>query len=98
MEREQLKQRLSELHQELQSSELDDPDVQSLLHQLSDDIDDLLQRASAAEPAETEKSRGEKKQSLLDRLLSLTEEFEDSHPQLAEAVGRVAAALSRIGI
>lgn len=98
MEREQLKQRLGELHQELQSGSLDDPEVQELLQQLAGDIDGLLQRTAEPDEEPTETSPADERQTLLDRLLGLTEEFEDSHPQLAEVIGRVASALSRIGI
>ena len=101
MERELLKERLNELHQELQSSETVDPEVQELLEQVSGDIAGLLMKTApegAAEETAAEISPEDEKQTLLGRLLNLTEEFEDSHPQLAEAIGRVASALSRIGI
>jgi hypothetical protein len=98
MERDQLKDTLRQLHQQLQSGEVLDPETQALLEQLSADVDNLAGRtAGNAGLAATEPVQAEK-QTLLDRLLSLTDDFEDSHPQLAEAIGRVASALSRIGI
>jgi ABC-type transporter Mla subunit MlaD len=101
MEREQLKEQLGQLHQELQSGSIDDPEVQQLLHQLAEDIDGLLARTepeSDEQDDEANLSPEEQRQSLTDQLLNLTEEFEDSYPRLAEAIGRVASALSRIGI
>lgn len=93
---EKLKQTLVELHEELNAApEKIDAETQALLKQLSSDIDQLFRDVSqpaqaAIEPAE--------KEGMIDRLMHLTDEFEESHPQLAEIIGRVASALSRIGI
>lgn len=95
MEAEKLKQTLAELHQELaQSPTLLNDETKRLLRQLALDIDEVCEAAS--DPIEGKLPV--EKEGILDQLLSLTEEFEESHPQLAEVIGRVASALSRIGI
>ncbi|SFJ66404.1 DUF4404 family protein [Planctomicrobium piriforme] len=95
MEREQVKATLQQLHQQIRSGGPVDPETQALLQQLADDVNLLLQKS--ANPGAVKTVEPEQ-QSVLDRLLSFTDEFADTHPQLAEAIGRVATALSRIGI
>jgi hypothetical protein len=97
-DQEQLKATLRQLHQQLQGGEAIDPELQALLQQLSDDVASLTQPADAASLEQAAIPLEERRQSALDRLLGLTSEFEESHPQLAAAIGNVAAALSRIGI
>ncbi|QDT33312.1 DUF4404 family protein [Thalassoglobus polymorphus] len=98
MEREQLKQTLSELHQELaESPDLVDTETKALIQQLATDIQ-LVCTSDSVEPGEKSEPVQIEKEGVLDQLLSLTDEFEESYPKLAEAIGRVATALSRIGI
>ena len=98
MERQKLKETLAELHQELAASpdEIDD-ETKTLLKQLATDIDHVCVEDSA-DSEEKSPVVPEKKEGLLDQLLDLTKEFEESHPQLADVIGRVATAFSRIGI
>ena len=97
MERNELKETLTELHRELAAAPaVIDSETKSLLKQLASDIDQICD-ADAPEQVESEVVP-EEKEGMLDQLLSLTEEFEDSHPQLADVIGRIATALSRIGI
>ena len=98
MSQEQVHHSLRELHEQLQGGKPVDPETLALLQQLSQDVDALTLRATGEVPTDEPPPQPEEKDSLLDRLLSLTEEFEESHPQLAESIGRVASALSRIGI
>lgn len=88
MDSEQLKATLRQLHEELGRGATVDPETESLLQQLAEDIDELS----------TRQALGPERQGLLDRLLDLSEGFEESHPQLARAIGSVAEALSRLGI
>ena len=96
MELNKLKETLIELHEELNAAPAEiDQETQALLKQISSDINQLFpsgERQRAAE-LETDHQAG-----LIDRLMHLTDEFEESHPRLAEVIGRVATALSRIGI
>lgn len=95
MELQKLKSTLTELHQELAASpEPVDEETRQLLQQLADDIDRVVHEPKLEVEAPIEQH----KEGWLDQLLSLTEEFEESHPKLAEVIGRVATALSRIGI
>lgn len=94
MPQEQLKQTLAELKSQLAVDEDLDEETEALLQQLADNINEVLIREQAREAGE----KPPEKQSTLDQLLDLTERFEESHPDLASAIGRVANALSRIGI
>jgi len=94
MPQEQLKQTLAELKTQLAVDEDLDEETEALLQQLADNINEVLIREQAREAGE----QPPEKQSTLDQLLDLTERFEESHPDLASAIGRVASALSRIGI
>lgn len=97
MERQKLKETLTELHRELETStEPVDAETVALLRQVATDIDRVCVDEPSAE--EIEPPVVEEKEGMLDQLLSLTEEFEESHPKLAEIIGKVATALSRIGI
>jgi len=96
MPTEQLKTTLTELHDELSDGGPVDEQTRELLKQLSDDINLYLKQT--AEPDEASETGPVAKESVLDQLLDLTEEFEDSHPRLAEVIGRIATSLSRIGI
>ena len=98
MPREHLKDTLRQLHAELESGQAIDPELQGLLKQLSQDVDQLAPDDMTVASETAVAPVVDEKQTLLDRLLGLTEEFEDSHPELAESIGRVASALSRIGI
>lgn len=97
MERHHLKETLTELHRELATSQAGvDSETKTLLRQLAADIDRICDIEPPAE-ADHEAIPVEK-EGLLDQLLNLTEEFEETHPKLADVIGRVATALSRIGI
>ncbi|WP_437204913.1 DUF4404 family protein [Planctomicrobium sp. SH664] len=96
MERDRLIETLNELRQHLKSGGQLDPESRQLLQDLSEQVDQLT--VQSEEESKLLALSAEEKESLLDRMLGLTEEFEASHPQLAEAIGNVASALSRIGI
>ncbi len=98
MERQKLKETLAELHQELAASpDTVDDETKTLLKQLATDID-LVCVAEVTDSGQDSTPVPEQKEGMLDQLLDLTSEFEESHPKLAEVIGRVATALSRIGI
>ena len=87
MERRRLREELAELHQELSRSRSVDPEARALLVELARDIEALLERSEpAGEPP------------LVERLRAATERFEESHPALTEAIGRIADQLARLGI
>lgn len=98
MEREELKSTLSQLHQQLQSGAGIDPEIEQLVLQLAADLDRWADPAATEAGLSAPREIPAERQSVLDRLAGLTDEFAETHPQLAEAIGRVASALSRIGI
>lgn len=83
MSAEHLRRMLENLHAELQSAESVDDRSRELLREVDDDIQQLLER-----------SDGHENESLTERL----REFEERHPALTEAVGRVLDALAKMGI
>lgn len=83
MSAEHLRRMLENLHAELQSADPVDERSRQLLREVDTDIQKLLERSDA-----------EKDESLTLRL----REFEERHPALTEAVGRVLDALAQMGI
>ncbi|MFO1096621.1 MAG: DUF4404 family protein [Planctomycetaceae bacterium] len=90
MAADQLKQTLRSLHDELAKSPSVDPELRALLASLAEDIDDVLHPA-APPRAGTEGS-------LTERATNVRQQFEESHPQLAAIIGRIADGLSQLGI
>jgi septal ring factor EnvC (AmiA/AmiB activator) len=89
----ELRERLEDLHAELERAPRVDPESRRLLAEVARDIDALLGRSPA--PAD---AGGGEHATLTDRLSELVREFEEEHPALAAAVGRVATALANLGI
>jgi hypothetical protein len=85
-----LRATLEELQRALEEPSAVDAESRELLNELLEDIRTLLARA----PEEREQADA----SLLDRLAEIARRFEKSHPSLTAAVGRVANALSNLGI
>lgn len=89
MPRTRLRQTLEELEHELERAGPVDGRSRELLDHVVDEVRELLER--------TEEPAG-KQRSLRERLTEATEAFETDHPALAEALGRLATALSNLGI
>ncbi len=87
---EQLREHLKALHGELASTPSVDERSKQLLEEVLADLHGLLER--------TEPAAEDEHQSLGDRLRDATQQFEDSHPTLSAAVGRVVDALANLGI
>ena len=85
-----LRTTLEELQRTLEAPDAVDAESRQLLGELVEDIQAVLARA----PEEREDADP----SLLDRLAEMARRFEKSHPSLTAAVGRVANALSNLGI
>jgi len=102
MEKQQLKATLTQLHDELARSGEVDEEMQSLLRQLAADIQSTLDQSATAETpseaADSEPARPDEEGSLIDQLTDVASHFEETHPRLASAIGRVADALSQLGI
>lgn len=89
MPRERLRETLEELERELENAEAVDDRTRERLDHVVGEVQELLEEST--EPRDEHRS-------LLERLRGATREFEKDHPALAEAVGRVATALSNMGI
>jgi hypothetical protein len=91
MEESELRNTLAALHGELADRGQVDDDTRALLKTLTDDIHRLLDAKNAGEST----SAGEP---LAERTQDLVLKFGSDHPQLAEALNRVASALANMGI
>lgn len=89
MGEQQLRQMLEQLRGELQRADTNDERSRELLRGVLGDIEDLLQR---------EQKQGPQPESIIERLREAVRTFENTHPTLTEAIGKVADALSSIGI
>ena len=103
MAREELKQTLLQLQSQLQgdthgAASTLDPETLALLQQVSNDVTGLLNSADVETDPELPPEFQSDRDSVLDDLLGVTKQFEESHPKLAELIGQMATALSRIGI
>lgn len=88
MPKQRLRADLDRLQQELGQSPGVDPEARELVAEIARDVEALLESAGS----------DEEKDSLVDRLRSAASDFEESHPSLTAAVGRIADALSALGI
>jgi hypothetical protein len=88
LEKQHLREQLAALHAALADAESVGPEARELLRAVMDDIQRLLEV----------EARDEEPEGLMDRLREAAEDFEESHPTLAEAAGRVIDALARMGI
>ena len=89
MPRTKLRQTLGELEQELERTGPVDERSRELLDHVVAEVREILARTEEPE---------EERRSLRDRLSEATEAFETDHPALAETLGRLATALSHLGI
>jgi len=87
--KQQLRAQLAALHEALADAESVGPEARELLENVMEDIRQLL---------ELEEQRAGEPEGLIERLREAVEDFEESHPVLAEAAGRVIDALARMGI
>ncbi len=94
MEKKRLIDSLEELHDELNRSEAVHEHTRELLGSVIHDARELLAESGDAREAESTADQP----ALSERLRDATRSFEESHPALAAAVGRVMDALSNLGI
>ena len=92
MEQRELRETLARLQDELRRSRQLDPASRELLESLAGDIEALLH------PDAEEPDARAALASLADRLRGAIAHFEEAHPALTTAVGRVADALASLGI
>lgn len=87
MARQRIRDELRQLQEELARSPGVDPQTRELVAGIARDVEALLESEDAGEA-----------ESLVDRLRSAAGDFEESHPALTAVVGRIADALSALGI
>ena len=88
MEREQLKQTLRSLHEELESQETVDPELSELLGTLDQDIHQLISQTS-----EIQETAG-----TVDAAESLAARFAATHPRAEAIMQEIIALLGRMGV
>ncbi len=88
MQKEQLQATLRRLHDELSRTEGVEPDTLARLRTITDEMQRALDERE--DPADVESSAS--------GLKSLLLKFESEHPQMSDAIGRVADALAAMGI
>jgi hypothetical protein len=89
MEKENLQQLISRLHEELSSADSVDEKSRALLQKLTHDIQNL---------ATVSDSPDEDRESATSQLEAVALKFETDHPKLSMALGELADALGKIGI
>jgi hypothetical protein len=87
MKDQKLARLLEQLHKEIEGIDSVDEKGRELLRALSEDINDLLERAEGKHPA-----------SMLERIGQAMEHFEVSHPDLTAALANLSTILSNAGI
>ncbi len=90
---EELRDTLAHLHEQLESGGPVQGESRELLQEALGEIQGALDRAGTGEQPSSADDP-----TLRDRLARMTEDFEEEHPKLAAAIGRVADALSNLGI
>jgi hypothetical protein len=88
MKRENLRETLARLHDELEGGEPVDAELRAELEHALQEIREVVDRTRPDEEASP----------LGERLETVALQFEQSHPLLAQAIGRVVNALAAMGI
>jgi DNA repair ATPase RecN len=92
MNKDKIAQLLNQLHEELSDADGVDPALSERLRSATAAIEEALDRDQAI-AAEREHPQG-----MIEQLRDAANQFEDSHPTLTNTVGRIADALSQLGI
>jgi uncharacterized protein DUF4404 len=90
MEKQQLLQTLDELRAEVEKADSVDPETLALLESAMRDLQRELEKRGGKRPADVEPASSGLKDALL--------RFEAEHPQMSNAIGKVADALAAMGI
>jgi hypothetical protein len=102
--KEKIEELLRQLHNELAEADNVDAELSEKLRGTAAEIQTALQRQPALPATDDEASDNDEKASgsestgVIDQLRDAAERFEDSHPTLTNTVGRIADALSQLGI
>jgi len=91
---EALRKILAQLRDQLEDGEPLRPEARAVLEEAISQIQATLEAAQASPPPTAQDTQP----TLLDRISQLAEDFEETHPRLSATMGRVADALSNLGI
>jgi len=98
-EREQLRQTLDQLHQQLQGAKDLDPQLAAQLRTTTAEIEQKLSAIGSAPPAAAvEQAEPQEEESFQDSLQQAAVHFEESHPTLYGTVSRLIDVLAQLGI
>jgi hypothetical protein len=89
MPRDQLRESIAHLQEELSGGEPLSPDDRARLESVLGEVSGILESDDSGEPNST---------GIFDELPSLVGRFETTHPKLAVVLGRIADSLSQLGI
>jgi hypothetical protein len=92
----ELRDTLAHLHEQLENHAPLEAESKALLLSTIQEINEALERAGSG--SGTRSDADEEEPTLLDRLGEMTEDFEENYPAISSAIGRVATALSNLGI
>jgi len=95
--KEKIEDLLRQLHDELAEAEDVDADLSEKLRGAAAEIQTALERQYPMEDVSDSQTEGEPG-GVIEQLRDAAERFEDSHPTLTNTVGRIADALSQLGI
>jgi len=95
--KEKIEELLRQLHNELAEADNVDAELSEKLRGTTAEIQTALQRQSTL-PATIDEAPESESTGVIDQLRDAAERFEDSHPTLTNTVGRIADALSQLGI
>jgi hypothetical protein len=90
MQKQQLRETLTALHDELAAAQSVDPETRQLLESLADDIRRLSSDDAKRSAADVDSASAE--------VQGLITKFEADHPELTRALNQVASALANLGI
>lgn len=95
--KEKIEELLRQLHNELAEADNVDAELSEKLRGTAAEIQTALQRQPSL-PATIDEAPESESTGVIDQLRDAAERFEDSHPTLTNTVGRIADALSQLGI
>lgn len=97
MSKEKIEELLRQLHDELAEAEDVDADLSEKLRGAAVEIQTALERQQPLEEIADDQA-DDQPVGVIEQLREAAERFEDSHPTLTNTVGRIADALSQLGI
>lgn len=98
MSKEKIEELLKQLHDELAAADNVDSELGQKLRGTAAEIQSALERQPTSHSTSDQDQDHPSQGGVIDQLRDAAERFEDSHPTLTNTVGRIADALSQLGI